>query len=158
MIRATVIAILLLLSLATPVQAQEVPELIIPAELIDELIIPELIVEEVQPPLQEVPPAPIARPLTIPELIASAATRYGISAARMACIVHRESGGNPWAYNRQDGSMGLLQFQPRTWAWASWQAGVGGASPYDAAASVEAGAWLMSQPNGFRHWSVARFC
>ncbi|HXI16746.1 MAG TPA: transglycosylase SLT domain-containing protein [Chloroflexota bacterium] len=140
MTRARFLAAVLLLSVPFQVMAQEEPEVV----LIEEVV-------------YEVQEAPLARPLSIPELIDAAAYRYGISAARMACIVQRESGGNPWAYNWRDGSMGLLQWQPRTWAWASWQAGVGGASPYDAAASIQAGAWLMSR-GGWSHWSVERFC
>lgn len=90
--------------------------------------------------------------------IASAATRWGVSPAFMRCVALRESGLNPLAYNKYDGSSGLFQFQPRTWTWASWQAGYGGASVWDAEANANAAAWLMSQPGGIWHWSVTRAC
>ncbi len=95
---------------------------------------------------------------TVPDIIYAAADRYGVDGNRMACVAWYESRFDPQAYNWRDGSMGLFQWQPRTWAWASWNAGVGGSSPYEPYAAAESAAWLMSQPGGFRHWSVDWRC
>ncbi|HXI15229.1 MAG TPA: transglycosylase SLT domain-containing protein [Chloroflexota bacterium] len=143
--RALVLA-LLLLSLATPVQSEADEEQEPP--VIEQLVIePEPVIE----------PAPLARPLTIPELIDAAAYRWGVSAARMRCIAWRESTYRPWVTS-PGGHRGLFQFADRTYQWASWNAGVGGSSPYDPYAAAESAAWLMSQPGGFQHWSTARWC
>jgi transglycosylase-like protein with SLT domain len=96
-------------------------------------------------------------PISIPALIEDAAARWGLPAGRMRCIAWRESTYRPWVTS-PGGHRGLWQFADRTWAWASWSAGVGGASPYDPVASTEAAAWLMSQPGGWWHWSTARWC
>ncbi|HXI15807.1 MAG TPA: transglycosylase SLT domain-containing protein, partial [Chloroflexota bacterium] len=115
---------ILLLSLATPVWAQTEAE--------PEVVLIEEVVYEVQE-------APLARALTIPELIDAAAYRWGVSAARMRCIAWRESTYRPWATS-PGGHRGLFQFADSTFRWASWNAGVGGSSPYDPYAAAESAA------------------
>jgi soluble lytic murein transglycosylase-like protein len=63
-----------------------------------------------------------------------------------------ESKFDPGAYNRSSGASGVFQFIPHTWAWASAAVGQAQASPFDAAANVEAAAWLM-KTQGPRHWT-----
>jgi len=140
--RALVLAILLL-SLATPVWAQE-----------DAEPLTEAAIEAIEPAVMvEVTPA---MPLSIPELIDAAAYRWGVSAARMKCVAWRESTYRPWVTS-PGGHRGLFQFADQTYQWASWNAGVGGSSPYDPYAAAESAAWLMSV-GGWHHWSVARWC
>ncbi|HXI19135.1 MAG TPA: transglycosylase SLT domain-containing protein, partial [Chloroflexota bacterium] len=88
-----------------------IPELIIPAELIDELIV------------GEVQPLPIARPLTIPELITAAAWRYGVDPGYMVRLAHCESGLRPWAVSPW-GDRGLFQWQAASWREAAPKAGI----------------------------------
>ncbi|HXI14990.1 MAG TPA: transglycosylase SLT domain-containing protein [Chloroflexota bacterium] len=149
MSRAIVLAAVLLLSVPSHVtaQAEEEPDVV----LIEESVYEVQDVYEVQEA-----PAPLARPLTIPELIDAAAYRWGVSAARMRCIAWRESTYRPWATS-PGGHRGLFQFADQTYRWASWNAGVGGSSPYDPYAAAESAGWLMSQ-GGWNHWSVERFC
>ncbi|HXI15180.1 MAG TPA: transglycosylase SLT domain-containing protein [Chloroflexota bacterium] len=109
MTRALVLA-LLLLSLATPVWAQsdEEPEVALIEESVHE-------VQDVYE-VQEAPPAPapLARPLTIPELIDAAAYRWGVSAALIRRITWCESRWNPWAVSPW-GDRGIAQFNRITW-------------------------------------------
>jgi len=94
------------------------------------------------------------QPLDVPALIVAAAERYGVDPSRMLRVAWCESRFDPSALNRWDGgSAGVFQFQRRTWLWASRSAGVGGASPFEAWANVEAAAWLFSTPGGYRHWT-----
>lgn len=91
--------------------------------------------------------------IDVPSMIVDAAQRHGADADRMLRVAWCESRFDPGAYNRWDGgSAGIFQFQPRTYAWASHAAGVGGASPFDAFANVEAAAWLFAR-GGASHWS-----
>ncbi|HXI16817.1 MAG TPA: transglycosylase SLT domain-containing protein [Chloroflexota bacterium] len=151
MTRALLLA-LILLSLATPAwaQADEVPELIIPAELIDELI-----VGEVQEAPQEAPPtpapAPIARPLTIPELIDAAAYRWGVSAALMRRITWCESRWNPWAVSPW-GDRGIAQFNRITWQEQAPLAGLPANfdAAFDPVMSLELMARLVSRGQSWR--------
>lgn len=69
-------------------------------------------------------------------------------------IAECESTFNSFARGR-DGSEGLFQFQPGTWAWASVGAGFAGASSYDPIAAAYTAAWLISLPGpngGPHHW------
>jgi soluble lytic murein transglycosylase-like protein len=59
------------------------------------------------------------------------------------CVANRESKFDPNAYNPKSGASGVFQFVPKTWAWASEQAGYGGASPFDADANVGTAAWVV---------------
>lgn len=95
--------------------------------------------------------------LDTPALIVDAAERWGLPPGRLLCVARRESGLNAAAVNMVDGSLGLFQFQPRTWNWASAAAGYGGASPLDPYAATEVTAWLIVN-DGWQHWSVARWC
>ena len=53
-----------------------------------------------------------------------------------------------------EGSMGIAQYQPVTWSWASAGAGWQGFTPYHAEAAIDTMAWLLRQPEGWRHWSA----
>ena len=83
-------------------------------------------------------------------LIVDAAARWGLPAERMLRVAWCESRWEPGARGG-GGHMGVFQFSAGTWAWASEAAGYAGASPYEAAANVEAAAWLMSTGE-FGHW------
>ncbi len=89
---------------------------------------------------------------SIPDTIYAAAERWGVDGNRMACIAWFESTWRPWVTS-PGGDRGLFQFTDSTWIWASWNAGVGGSSPYDPYAAAESAAWLMSQ-GGWHHWSA----
>ncbi len=58
-------------------------------------------------------------------------------------VMHCESKGDPNARNPYSGAAGLFQFMPRTWGWASAEAGFDGASVYDPEANVAGAAWLV---------------
>jgi len=64
------------------------------------------------------PPAPAvaAAPAVPPQPAAATATSYSGSPGMQACIIARESGGNPRAVNPSSGAGGLYQFLPSTWA------------------------------------------
>ncbi len=75
-------------------------------------------------------------------------------------VMQCESRGNPDATNPTSDAAGLFQFLETTWAFASVNAGFGGASRYDPEANVAAAAWLVSHsiainhPRGaWGHWS-----
>jgi soluble lytic murein transglycosylase-like protein len=94
-----------------------------------------------------------ARPeLDVPGMITDAAGRWGLDPNQMLRVAWCESKFDPGAYNRSSGASGVFQFIPRTWAWASAAVGQAQASPFDAAANVEAAAWLM-KTQGPRHWA-----
>ena len=87
----------------------------------------------------------------VPGLIDEASAAYGVSAVQMRRISWCESRWFPGAYNRSSGASGLFQFIPRTWRWASAQAGYGGHSPFEAEANVFSAAWLLRY-GGAQHW------
>ena len=68
------------------------------------------------------------------------------------CVADRESNFDPDAYNQRSGASGVFQFIPSTWAWASEEAGYGGASPFDAHANVGTAAWVVTN-YGWKAWS-----
>jgi peptidoglycan hydrolase CwlO-like protein len=70
-------------------------------------------------------------------------------------VMRCESSGRANAYNASSGTAGLFQFKPRTWAWASANAGFGGASPFNAEANIASAAWLMNNSirAGLSAWS-----
>lgn len=79
----------------------------------------------------------------VPGLIEEASAFYGVSAVTMKRLAWCESRWFPGAFNRSSGASGLFQFLKRTWDYASWRAGYGGASPFDAEANAFSAAWLM---------------
>lgn len=83
-------------------------------------------------------------------LIYVAADRHGVDPALIDRIVRCESTYRPWVTG-PDGSMGIAQFQPITWGWASSSAGWAGASPYDPEAALDVMAWLLAR-GGAVHW------
>jgi soluble lytic murein transglycosylase-like protein len=95
------------------------------------------------------PPTPPAS--DVPALITEASQRWGLDTTQMLRVAWCESKFDPAAYNRRSGASGLFQFIPGTWSRASAAVGMGWASPFDAAANVEAAAWLM-KTEGPRHW------
>ena len=93
------------------------------------------------------------RAQSVPQLIDQAASEWGIpwAAGHLKRISWCESRWFPGAFNRSSGASGLFQFVPRTWGYASWAAGVGGASVFDAWANTTAAVWLY-RTEGPRHW------
>lgn len=89
---------------------------------------------------------------SVPALLADAAEDYGVPYGLLARISWCESRWNPYAVNRWSGAAGVFQWMPASWRWASYAAGYGGASRFDATANVRTAAWLLSQPGGSRHW------
>ena len=87
----------------------------------------------------------------VPTLIADAANRWGLDPQTMLRIAWCESRWDPNARG-PGGAAGVFQIVPQTWSWASAAAGMGGASPFDAAANVETASWLM-KAHGPREWS-----
>lgn len=75
----------------------------------------------------------------LPPLISQSYTSQ--SNPRVACIIARESHGNPRAYNRS-GASGLGQFLPGTWA--STPQGRAGLSVWDPVANTAAINWMLS--------------
>ena len=82
---------------------------------------------------------------SVPELIDQAAAAYHVPAARMRRIGWCESNFLPGAVNPRTGAAGVFQWLPRSWAWASVQAGFGGASVFDPYANIYTAAWAMSR-------------
>lgn len=70
-----------------------------------------IVSETVSKPI--VPPAPKA---TAPPPQSSAPPSTGGMSAFEACVIQRESGGDPTAYNSSSGASGLFGFLPSTWA------------------------------------------
>jgi hypothetical protein len=73
-------------------------------------------------------------------------------------VMRCESRGDPLAYNSVSGASGLYQFIPSTWAWASENAGFGGASPFDPSANIGSAAHLVQRSidqgkDAWAHWS-----
>jgi len=66
------------------------------------------------PPPPPVPAAPASPPAGA--AAPAAAVSYSGSSGMQACIIARESGGNPRAVNPTSGAGGLYQFLPSTWA------------------------------------------
>jgi len=60
-------------------------------------------------------PVMVDRPRTCSSFIAEAATRFGVSEARLSAIMRVESGGSAHAVSRA-GAMGCMQIMPATWS------------------------------------------
>lgn len=86
----------------------------------------------------------------VPAIIDAAAARWGLDAGTLRRIAWCESRWQPFALGA-DGSQGIFQFQPITWAWASIDAGFAGANVYDAYANIETAARLLAR-GGWWHW------
>ncbi len=67
------------------------------------------------------------------------------------CVAQRESNFDPKAYNSKSGASGVFQFIPNTWAWASQEAGYGGASPFHAHPNVGTAVWVVAN-YGWSPW------
>lgn len=92
-----------------------------------------------------------AQSAEVAEAIEHAGAEYGVSPAWLRRITWCESRYLPWVTSR-GGHMGIAQFSARTWQFMSWQAGYGGASPYDAWSAVHVLAWALR--NGYA-WAWA---
>jgi hypothetical protein len=85
--------------------------------------------------------------------IQRAAAAYGASEGQLLRVAWCESRYRPGVDNAQgSGARGLFQFMDRTWVWMSWQAGWGGANPYDPEAAAHVAAWAFSRGYGPAHW------
>ena len=92
-----------------------------------------------------------AQSAEVASAIHAAAVRHGVSEAYLFKVSWCESRWSPSATSR-GGHRGLFQFSDDTWRWMSWQAGLTGASPYDAWAAADVAAWAFR--NGYAsHWS-----
>ena len=65
------------------------------------------------PPAPPPPPAPVQQAAPV---ASSGTVGTGGMSAFQACVIQRESGGNPSAVNPSSGAGGLYQFLPSTWA------------------------------------------
>ena len=83
-------------------------------------------------------------PSEIEAIIREAAVHQGADAEQLLRVAWCESRFNPGAYNAS-GASGLFQFMPRTWASNSFNAGYGGASPFDPVASANVAAWMFAR-------------
>ena len=83
-------------------------------------------------------------PAEIEAIVREAAARQGADAEQLLRVAWCESRFNPGAYNAS-GASGLFQFMPRTWASNSFNAGYGGASPFDPVASANVAAWMFAR-------------
>lgn len=95
-------------------------------------------------------PSPADAEPDVLALIRDAARRWGLDEQLMLRIARCESELNPKAAGPA-GQLGLFQFSPATWRWASVAAGLADASPLDTRANVEAAAWLLAT-DGPHHW------
>jgi soluble lytic murein transglycosylase-like protein len=77
-------------------------------------------------------------PQELRKLVADAATSEGLNPLLLQAMVARESGGRPCAVSHK-GAQGLMQIMPAT------QAELGLSDPFDASASISAGARYMKQ-------------
>ncbi len=80
--------------------------------------------------------------------------------ATALCLMGRESGGDPNAYNEGSGASGLFQHLPKYWngplAWRATAAGWGGSDIMDPEANVAVAAWLADESikgHGWHHWT-----
>jgi murein DD-endopeptidase MepM/ murein hydrolase activator NlpD len=98
------------------------------------------------------PPVPqtVAAPTTPHRVVATAPTAAPVASGGMwACIIRRESGGNPTAVNRSSGASGLYQFMDSTWHSVTGLPGK--ASQYSAAVQTAAALKLQAQA-GWAPW------
>ncbi len=74
------------------------------------------------------------------------------------CIIrHETTDGNPDKYNLRSGASGLFQHLPKYWADRSAKAGWAGADIFDPRANVAVAAWLQRH-GGWGHWTVNPLC
>jgi soluble lytic murein transglycosylase-like protein len=76
-----------------------------------------------------------------------AAATYGVSYTQMRAVSYCESRWNPKAVG--NGSLGLFQFEPNTWAHTPYRH----RSIFNAAANALAAAWLVRHDRGWREWT-----
>lgn len=96
-------------------------------------------------------PAPLAAASgDVQGMIRNAAGRYGLDANRMLRVARCESGFSPSAIGDNGFSHGVFQFQ--TPLWSTTPQGQAGLNRLNAAANIEAAAWVMSR-TGYGPWS-----
>lgn len=87
------------------------------------------------------------------ETIYAAAAYYGVSSRVMLEISWTESRHGYYVYNLAgSGAVGVFQFMPGTWVWASRRSGYAGYPATDIEANIWTAAWLLSTPGGICHW------
>lgn len=99
-------------------------------------------------------------PAEVQALIDQAAAEYGLpewARARAQRIAECESGWSSVPNRRGSGAYGIYQFMPRTWGWASWQAGWGGYGRDHVAANVYTAVDLFWRGQ-WSHWNASRHC
>lgn len=89
---------------------------------------------------------------SIEQAISSAALNHNVSYQRLLCLARRESTFNPNASSNPP-YMGLMQFDQPTWNLTPYSS----YSPYNAWASANAAAYLISRGGGSR-WPVWSQC
>lgn len=99
------------------------------------------------PPVVAPPPPPPAPPRQV--TAAAPAAPQVAGGGTWACIIRRESGGNPTAVNRSSGASGLYQFMDSTWHSVTGLPGK--ASQYSAAVQTAAALKLQAQA-GWAPW------
>lgn len=96
--------------------------------------------------------------LTIDEIIAKYARKYGVSEAEMRGTIKCESGFNPNAHNKSDplgGAKGIAQFLQPTFDGFSREAGFTGMDVWKAEDSIKLMAWAFSKGYS-HHWTCWR--
>ena len=86
-------------------------------------------------------------PATVDRALHQASARYGVSYWEMRTVSFCESRWNPRAVG--NGSLGLFQFLPSTWAHTPYAA----RSVFDPYANAAAAAWLVRKDGGWREWT-----
>lgn len=109
-----------------------------------------LVEEEISVLLKQQFVVDVAPPQDVPALIVEAARRWGLDEGTLLRVAWCESRWNPQAVSAA-GHLGIFQFAPHTWAWASDVLGFPHVSPFDPAANIEAAAWLYAT-QGPQHW------
>lgn len=110
-------------------------------------------------PAPAAPSAPTQAPAQ-PTVTAAASTTVGTAgmSAFEACVISRESGGNPQAVNPSSGAGGLFQFLPSTWASLGYASSYpGGAQTAPASVQEAAFSQLYSQ-SGTSPWGPYDGC
>ena len=88
--------------------------------------------------------------------LAEAAAVLNVDAQLAWRIIWCESNGQWFAKSTTSTAKGLFQIIDGTWAITPQ--GRAGKSPLDPYENINAGLWLLSQPNGITHWRITAWC
>jgi len=103
-------------------------------------------------------PRPHKHPAVVPPPAAPSQVPVAGMSAFEACVISRESGGNPAAYNASSGAGGLFQFLPSTWASLGYAGAYpGGAQTAPAGVQEQAFAKLYAEA-GSSPWAPYDHC